>query len=182
VFSWLETGNRIPHSLHCQNCYILCLYVYFTQSENFATLACSDTRKGRHSGLNLVSEYPPADSNLNLATLDTTPCRNSSLESECADNISNDGFGKRTTPRNPDSPEQTQSTTPFSWLDRLVFSVDADPFHADWPFWRQEGGPLATVEAQLPHPHSQIPIPPTPLSIPTDRNTAPPTPPSPSHA
>ncbi len=106
------------------------------QSANSGTIA--------HSDINLhqtTSNYP-VDSNHNLENFVTFPCQDLSLEPECPSisaQLDANWFGKETGHHDPGYPQQQWiNTNSSSWLDSLFFSDKTDPFHADWPYWKQE--------------------------------------------
>ena len=41
---------------------------------------------------------------------------------------------------------EPENKSSFSWLDALVFSDEADPFHDDWPYWGHKESSLSTAE------------------------------------
>jgi hypothetical protein len=82
-------------------------------------------------------------STIDLANIETIPCEERSKELDGVPRFSVQSDIAKTY----DSfyPQQSQSTTSYSWLDSLVFSDEEDPFRADWPYWTHKSSPVASV-------------------------------------
>jgi hypothetical protein len=120
------------------NCYILVFTANFEISIQSSTSA---EKFDKRIDLNYVLHQ--AASNYAYYPVSSTIIHSNSIPHNPEWNQERPGF----TQDDQGYPKQLgQSIISSAWLDSLVFSGEADPFHADWPYWSQECTPLATAE------------------------------------